>query len=202
MPGLAPPETVKNRRSTGVWPEFAGCLWAAAPCPLPAVPPAHPFPCTLSFRDAGGRRRQLTHCPRPSPPLLCADMPHAHGYRARTRSSFSLAFRKHGVINLSTYLKPVKVGDLVDIVANPAIHKGMPHKYYHGRTGTVFNVTPHAVGIEVNKQVRTRVIRKRLHVRIEHVRQSKCRKDFLDRVNRNDEIKRKAKEAGSTLRAP
>ncbi len=126
-------------------------------------------------------------------------MPHAHGYRARTRHMFSLGFRQGGVINLSTYLKPVKVGDLVDIVANPAIHKGMPHKYYHGRTGTVFNVTPHAVGVEVNKAVRTRVVRKRLHVRIEHVRQSKCRKDFLDRVLRNDAIKRAAKEAGSTF---
>jgi hypothetical protein len=46
-----------------------------------------------------------------------------------------------------------QVGDLVDIVANAAVHKGMPHKFYHGRTGTVFNVTPRAVGVEVNKQV-------------------------------------------------
>jgi large subunit ribosomal protein L21e len=132
--------------------------------------------------------------------LLCAGhsvMPHAHGYRARTRHMFSLGFRKGGVINLSTYLRPVKVGDLVDVVANPAIHKGMPYKYYHGRTGTVFNVTPHAVGVEVNKAVRNRVVRKRLHVRIEHIRQSKCRKDFLDRVLRNDAIKRDAKAAGS-----
>ena len=128
-------------------------------------------------------------------------MPHAHGYRARTRHMYSLGFRKHGVINLSTYLKQVKVGDLVDIVANPAIHKGMPHKYYHGRTGTVFNVSPHAIGVEVNKQVRTRVVRKRLHVRIEHVRQSKCRKDFLDRVQRNDDIKREAKANGSAYSA-
>jgi ribosomal protein L21E len=66
---------------------------------------------------------------------------------------FSRAFRQKGVINLSTYLKSVKVGDLVDIVANAAVHKGMPHKFYHGRTGTVFNVTPRAVGVEVNKQV-------------------------------------------------
>jgi hypothetical protein len=30
----------------------------------------------------------------------------------------------------------------------------MPHKFYHGKTGRVFNVTPHAVGVIVNKQVR------------------------------------------------
>ena len=29
----------------------------------------------------------------------------------------------------------------------------MPHKYYHGRTGRVWNITPHAVGVVINKQV-------------------------------------------------
>ena len=29
----------------------------------------------------------------------------------------------------------------------------MPHKYYHGKTGVVWNVTKRAVGVEVNKQV-------------------------------------------------
>ena len=30
----------------------------------------------------------------------------------------------------------------------------MPHKSYHGRTGRVYNVTPHAVGVIVNKRVK------------------------------------------------
>ncbi len=37
---------------------------------------------------------------------------------------------------------------------NGAIQKGMPFKAYHGRTGRVFNVTQHAVGVIVNKRVR------------------------------------------------
>ena len=37
---------------------------------------------------------------------------------------------------------------------NGAIHKGMPHKVYHGKTGRIFNVTKHAVGVVVNKQVK------------------------------------------------
>jgi large subunit ribosomal protein L21e len=45
---------------------------------------------------------------------------------------FSRDFRTKGPIKLSTYLKKYKVGDIVDIKANGAIHKGMPHKYYHG----------------------------------------------------------------------
>ena len=34
-----------------------------------------------------------------------------------------------------------------------AIQKGMPFKFYHGKTGRVFNVTRHAVGVVVNKRV-------------------------------------------------
>lgn len=52
--------------------------------------------------------------------------------RARTRHMFSRKFREHGSIPLSTYLKTYKVGDIVDIKANAAVQKGMPHKFYHG----------------------------------------------------------------------
>ena len=38
---------------------------------------------------------------------------------------------------------------------NGAVQKGMPHKSYHGRTGVVYNITPHAVGVIVNKRVRS-----------------------------------------------
>ena len=37
---------------------------------------------------------------------------------------------------------------------NGAVQKGMPHKAYHGRTGVVYNVTQHAVGVIVNKRVK------------------------------------------------
>lgn len=80
-------------------------------------------------------------------------MPAGHGLRSRTRDSFSRAFRKKGPTHLSTYLRTYKVGDYVDVKVNGSIHKGMPHKFYHGRTGRVWNVTKRAVGVEVNKQV-------------------------------------------------
>ena len=116
-------------------------------------------------------------------------MPHANGYRARTRYMFKRAFRNHGVVPLSTNMRCYHVGDYVDIVANGAVHKGMPFKGYHGRTGVVFDVTKTAVGVEVNKQVRNRIIKKRIHVKVEHVLPSKCRKQHLDRVQQNDAIK-------------
>ncbi|CAN1307039.1 60S ribosomal protein L21-1 [Linum perenne] len=80
-------------------------------------------------------------------------MPAGHGLRSRTRDLFSRGFRKKGYIPLTTYLRTYKVGDYVDVKVNGAIHKGMPHKFYHGRTGKVWNVTKRAIGVEMNKQV-------------------------------------------------
>jgi len=90
----------------------------------------------------------------------------------------------------------VKVGDYVDIFADPSIHKGMPYKNYHGRTGIVFNVTKSAVGIRVNKYVNGKILEKRIHVRIEHVRLSKCQQEIIKRKKFNEAAKAKAKETG------
>ena len=113
-------------------------------------------------------------------------MPHCFGLRARTRDLFCKGFRKHGVTPLSKYLTVYKKGDFVDIIADGAIQRGMPHKFYHGKTGKVFNVTKHALGVVVNKRVGNRIIPKRIHVRVEHARQSLSREGFKDRVRKND----------------
>jgi len=125
-----------------------------------------------------------------------AAMPHSFGYRAHTRHLFARDFGKHGNIALSTYLHTYKVGDLVDIKGNGAVQKGLPHKFYHGKTGVVWNVTPRAIGIQVNKLHRNRIIRKKIHVRIEHVKKSTCRDDFLNRVRKNEQIKKDARATG------
>ncbi|CAJ2632691.1 unnamed protein product [Trifolium pratense] len=104
-------------------------------------------------------------------------MPAGHGLRSRTRDSFSRPFRK----------------------------KGMPHKFYHGRTGRVWNVTKRAIGVEVNKQVRNKILRKRIHVRVEHVMPSRCTEEFRLRKIKNDQLKAEAKAKGeviSTKRKP
>ncbi|ORY93809.1 60S ribosomal protein L21-A [Syncephalastrum racemosum] len=126
-------------------------------------------------------------------------MPHSFGLRARTRHMFSRKFREHGPTHLSTYLTTYKVGDIVDIKANASIQAGMPHKFYHGRTGVVYNVTKTAVGVLINKRVGNRYIEKRVNVRIEHVKHSKCRQEFLDRVKANAEKKKQAKASGEKV---
>merc|ERR1712002_317652 len=113
------------------------------------------------------------------------------GYRRGTRYMFARKFKEHGVQHLSTFLKIYKRGDYVDIKGCGAFQKGMPYKVYHGRTGRVFNVTQHAVGVIVNKQVRNRI-----NVRIEHIKASKSREGFLERRRTNDILKKQAKERG------
>merc|ERR1712071_476170 len=95
------------------------------------------------------------------------------GYRRGPRDMFSRGFKKSGVEHLSTYLKLYKIGDIVDVKGCGAFQKGMPHKSYHGKT-----------------------LPKRTSVRIEHVKHSKCRKDFLDRVHSNEVKKKEAKTTG------
>ena len=93
----------------------------------------------------------------------------------------------------------------------------MPHKYYHGcvllgihiqnstlngasrRTGIVYNVTPSAVGVIVYKVVGNRYLEKRVNLRVEHIRHSKCRQEFLDRVKANTQAHSVAKEKGGEL---
>jgi large subunit ribosomal protein L21e len=76
------------------------------------------------------------------------------------------------------------------------VQKGLPYKYYHGKTGVVFNVTKSAVGVLVSKPVGNRYLTKRISVRIEHVKPSKSRDDFLKRVNTNAEKRRQAIKDG------
>ncbi|KAK4983254.1 60S ribosomal protein L21A [Elasticomyces elasticus] len=123
-------------------------------------------------------------------------MGHSAGLRAGTRYAFSRDFKKKGMINMSTYLLQYKVGDIVDVVANGAVQKGMPYKVYHGKTGVIYNVTKSAVGVILYRQVGNRYIEKRVNVRIEHIRLSRSREEFLSRVKDNAAKMKKAKTEG------
>merc|ERR1711887_1993 len=127
-----------------------------------------------------------------------ARMTNAHGKRRGTRYMFSKEFRNKGMPGLATYMHVYKRGDIVDIKGNGAIQKGMPHKCYHGKTGRVYNVTQHAVGIIVNKRVRGDILPKRINLRIEHVKHSKSRLSFIDRVHKNEETRKANRAAGIT----
>ena len=126
-------------------------------------------------------------------------MVHSYGYRAGTRDLFSKKYKKKGMPNLTRYLTTFKAGDYVNVVGDPAIQKSLPHKVYHGKTGVVWNVTPRAVGVIVNKRHRQRIIPKRINVKIEHVVKSKCQDDLKARIAANNALaKTKSKRVKRT----
>ena len=129
----------------------------------------------------------------------------SRGYRARTRDKFSRPFRRNGAIRMKNYLEKIRIGEYVDIMVDGSIHAGMPHLFYHGRTGQVFNVNPRSLGVIVKKQIRNRIIGKRLNIRREHLRKSNCRTAFIGRIQENDRLKTEANKKGeriSTKRRP
>eukprot|EP00996_Jenningsia_fusiforme_P004904 NODE_5787_length_637_cov_368.687075_g5392_i0.p1 GENE.NODE_5787_length_637_cov_368.687075_g5392_i0~~NODE_5787_length_637_cov_368.687075_g5392_i0.p1 ORF type:complete len:160 (-),score=21.61 NODE_5787_length_637_cov_368.687075_g5392_i0:89-568(-) len=117
-------------------------------------------------------------------------MPHSFGLKARTGNLFYKGFRRHGNPNISTLLTTYKTGEYVDIVVDSAFHKGMPAKYYHGRTGKVFNVSKRSVSVLVHKRVRGRITRKKLCIRPEHIRKSRCQEELKERIRHNEMVKR------------
>ena len=64
-------------------------------------------------------------------------MRRSKGYRSRTRSLLRKRPRERGKIGLSRILRPYENGDKVTILLEPSVHKGMPHRRYHGRIGVI-----------------------------------------------------------------
>ncbi|XP_006863051.1 PREDICTED: 60S ribosomal protein L21-like [Chrysochloris asiatica] len=105
---------------------------------------------------------------------------------------FSRPFRKHGIIPVATYIRIYKKANIVNIKGMGTVKNGMPHKCYHSKTGRVYNVTQHAVGI-VNKQVKDKILAKRINVCIELIKHSKSQESFLKLLKENNQKKKEAK---------
>jgi len=70
--------------------------------------------------------------------LLKGDgMKKSKGYRAQTRSLLKRKPRERGKSGLSKILYDYKQGDRVVIKTDPSVHKGMPHRRYHGKIGVI-----------------------------------------------------------------
>ncbi|MHA1631302.1 MAG: 50S ribosomal protein L21e [Candidatus Freyarchaeota archaeon] len=59
------------------------------------------------------------------------------GYKSRTRKLLRKHPRRRGIPSPDKLLYDYKVGEKVTIIIDPSIHKGMPHKRFHGKVGTV-----------------------------------------------------------------
>jgi large subunit ribosomal protein L21e len=59
------------------------------------------------------------------------------GYRSGTRRLLKKEPRERGKIKLSKLLQEYQLGSRVVVKIDPSVQKGMPHRRYHGRIGTV-----------------------------------------------------------------
>lgn len=59
------------------------------------------------------------------------------GYRNKTRALLRKKVREHGKLGLSRLLHTYNPGDKVVIKIDPSVHKGMPHRRYHGKIGVI-----------------------------------------------------------------
>jgi len=64
-------------------------------------------------------------------------MKKSKGYRTRTRRLLKKKPRERGKLKLSRLLHQYETGNRVVIKIDPSVHKGMPHKRYHGKVGTI-----------------------------------------------------------------
>jgi large subunit ribosomal protein L21e len=66
-------------------------------------------------------------------------MKKSKGYRAGTRQLLRKEPREHGKLRISKLLYEYQPGSHVVIKIDSSVQKGMPHKRYHGKIGTIIN---------------------------------------------------------------
>jgi len=83
------------------------------------------------------------------------------GYRSKTRSLLRKKPRDRGKISLSKLLRTYKNGDKVCIKIDPSVHKGMPHRRYHGKIGWIVGKRgrSYVVKITSGNKIKTLLVR-------------------------------------------
>ena len=59
------------------------------------------------------------------------------GSRRKTRNLYSVSKKMKGKLQVSKFVKKLQVGEIVQLVGQPSIVKGIYFRRFHGRTGTI-----------------------------------------------------------------
>lgn len=88
-------------------------------------------------------------------------MKRSKGYRSRTRSLLRKKPRERGKIGLSRILRVYHPGEKVTVLIDSSVHKGMPHRRYHGRVGVIHakRGKSYVVHIEMGSQTKQIIVR-------------------------------------------
>ena len=88
------------------------------------------------------------------------------GLNFRTRRIFSKPPRDRGTPSLTCLLIDLPIGSKVNVIVEPSIQKGRPHRRFHGKTGSVIEKRGRSYYVQVTDGNR----QKRITVRPEHLK--------------------------------
>lgn len=89
----------------------------------------------------------------------------AKGYRRKTRYLLKRKPRERGKTGLSKVLREYEIAEKVVIKLDPSVHKGMPHRRFHGRVGVIADKRGRSYVVHVSQGNAT----KEIIVRPEHI---------------------------------
>ena len=75
----------------------------------------------------------------------------SRGYRSKTRKVLTKRRKNVGFVTRLLELRDLAPGQKVVIYIDPSFHKGMPHRRYHGKIGTVVDRRGRAYEVETGK---------------------------------------------------
>jgi large subunit ribosomal protein L21e len=78
-------------------------------------------------------------------------MRRSKGYRSGSRRLMTKEPRERGKLSLSKLLYEYQPGSQVVVKIEPSVQKGMPHRRYHGRVGTILNKRGRSYVISVSQ---------------------------------------------------
>lgn len=88
------------------------------------------------------------------------------GIRSKSRQILRKKPRDRGINSITRALQQFEKGESVNIVIDPAIHKGMPHIRFHGHTGTIEGMQGRSYVVGINDGGK----HKSLIIKSEHLR--------------------------------
>jgi large subunit ribosomal protein L21e len=85
----------------------------------------------------------------------------AKGYRRKTRYLLKRKPRERGKTGLSKVLREYEPDEKVVIKLDPSVHKGMPHRRFHGRIGVIANKRgkSYVVNVTQGKAIKEIIVR-------------------------------------------
>jgi len=83
------------------------------------------------------------------------------GIRSKSRKILRKRPRDRGIHSITRALQQFVEGDLVSVVIDPSVHKGMPHIRFQGKTGKIEGMqgNSYLVGLKDGKKQKTLVVR-------------------------------------------